>query len=72
MLSDMSTFGLQLEPFYSRRMRRPGVFVLIYRDLQPANGRFHRRSTIARSMGPSDADRKEGRFERPIFHGHSV
>ena len=71
-LSDMPTFGLQLESFYSRNMRRPEVSVLVHWGLQPVDGRYYRSFTIACSMGTSDADREENGSERPIHHGHSV
>ena len=71
-LSDMPTFSLQLESFHSRNMRRPEVRVPIYWGLQLNNGHYYRSFTIASPMGPSDADRKEDRFECPILHGYSV
>ena len=72
MLSDMPTYSLQLELFYSRNMWRPEVLVSIYWGLQLVDGRYYRSFTIASPMGPSDADREEDRFERLILHGYSV
>ena len=72
MLSDMPTFGLQLESFYLRNMRRPEVFVHFHWDLQPINGCYYRSFTIACPMGTSDADTEKDGSERPIYHGHSV
>ena len=71
-LSDMPTFSLQLESFYSRKMRRPEVLVPIRWGLQLFDGRYYRGFTIACTMGPSDADAKEDRSEHLIFHGRSV
>ena len=71
-LSHMSTFSLQLESFYSRDMRRPEVLVPIRWGLQLFDGRYYRSFTVACSMGPSDADRKEDRFEYPVLHGYNV
>ena len=72
MLSDMSTFRLQLESFYSWNMRRPEVLVHVHWGLQLVDGRYYCSFTIACSVGPSDVDRKEDRSEHPILHGHSV
>ena len=71
-LSHMSTFSLQLESFHSRDMWRPEVLVPIHWGLQLFDGRYYRSFTVARFMGPSDADRKENRFEYPVLHGYSV
>ena len=72
MLSDMPTFGLQLESFYSRNMWRPEIFIHFYWGLQSIDGYYYRSFTIACSMGTSDGDREKGGFMRPIHHGHSV
>ena len=71
-LSHMPTFSLQLGSFYSWNMRRREVLVSIHWGLQLVDGHYYRGSTIACSVGPSNADRKEDRFERPILHGYSV
>ena len=72
MLSDMPTSCLQLESVYSRNMRRPEIFVLVHWSLQLADGRRYRNFTIACSVGASDADREEDRFEHSFLNGYSV
>ena len=71
-LSDMPTFGLQLESFCSRNMRRPEVFLHFRCGLQSIDGCYYRSFAIAYSMGTSDGDREKDRSMRPIHHGHSV
>ncbi len=71
-LSDMPTIRLQLGSVDSRNMRRPEVPGSIHRSLQLVNGHRNRHVTNARLMGSSNADWKEGRFDRHVFDGYSV
>ena len=72
MLSDMPTFYLLLESFYSRDMWRSEDLISVYWSLQLIAGCRYRSFTIARSVGTSDGDGKEGRFKRPVLYGYSV
>lgn len=72
MLSHVSTIRLQLGPVHSRKMRRPEVFGSIHWNFQLSHGRRNRHITNARPVGASNADQKEGRFERHVFYGYRV
>ena len=72
MQSHLPTIRFQLGPVHSRNMRRSEVLGSIHWCFQLSHGRRDSCITNARPVGASNADQKEGRFERHVFYGYRV